>query len=191
MRIKVIWQPSLSKNEKLPEKEVIKLGLDISKALVSLQQHGILHLDIKPENILNSNGTYKLTDFGIHQRQDTATIAINAEIWSTASFTSPETFIDQNKIGVKSDIYSLGVTLYLALTEDNPFMAAKANVSMFRQVNLQPSSLLDLEDKYSVELSVLLDMMLSKDPDQRPSPEELESTFSFISRCFEDDNKNY
>lgn len=179
----------LKHKESLSEKEIVKLGFDISKALLSQNQHGLLHLDIKPENILISKGTFKLTDFGIIKQQDTATIAINSEIWSTASFSPPETFIDQDKISIKSDIYSLGVTLYLALTGDNPFMAEKPSVSMYRQVNLQPTSLLDMDGKYSVEVAVLLDMMLSKNPEQRPSPEVLNTTFSFLSKCFENDDK--
>lgn len=170
--------------EAFTEKELVEILVDISSALVSLEKNDILHLDIKPENILICNGTYKLADFGII-KQESQTIAINSEIWSTASFAPPETFIDQNRVSIKSDIYSLGVTIYEAVTGDNPFAAEKPTVSMYRQINLRPTSLLDLSDgACSVELALLLDMMLSKDPDQRPSPEELKTTTTYLAKCF-------
>lgn len=174
--------------EAFTEKDLVDILRDISKALVSLEKNEILHLDIKPENILICDGTYKLADFGIIKKES-ATIAINSEIWSTAAFAPPETFIDQDKVNSKSDVYSLGVTIYEAVTGDNPFLAEKPSVSMYRQINLQPTSLLDLsEGACSVELALLLDLMLAKDQTKRPSPEELNTTASYLSKCFGQDD---
>ena len=176
----------LKQKEKLDEVEVLKMLLDITEAFISMEEQNINHLDIKPENILIcENGTHKLTDFGIIKEETNATMSIKSEIWSTASYAPPEIFLEQNKISIKSDVYSLGVTAYMALTGDNPFFAEKSSVAMFRQINLKPTSILQLEIECSLELSLIIDMMLSKVPEQRPTPLDLKETLTYIQNCFE------
>jgi len=176
----------LKQKERMDEAEVIKMMLDISQAFISMENNNITHLDIKPENILiTTENIHKLTDFGIIKEETNATMSIKSEIWSTASYAPPEIFLEQNKVSIKSDIYSLGVTAYQAITGDNPFYAEKPKVAMFRQINLQPTSILELETQCSVELSLLIDMMLAKDPEQRPSVSEVFETLTYIHSCFE------
>jgi hypothetical protein len=57
---------------------------------------------------------------------------------------------------------------------------------MFRQLNLHPTSLLDMEGHFSIEVSVLIDMMISKQPFERPGPEELDKTFSYMEECMKE-----
>jgi len=173
----------LKKQGRLSEKEILKVGFDITRALVSLEKNNILHLDIKPENIMIHNGVYKLSDFGIVVHKDTTTMLLNPEIWGTLAYTSPEILTDNNNVSIKSDIYSFGVTLYEGVTGDNPFISEKPTVSMFRQVNLHPTSLLDMEWHFSIEVSVMIDMMLAKIPSLRPFPQDLEKTFSYMNEC--------
>jgi len=176
----------LKQTENLDEAEVVRMMLEINQAFIDMEQNNITHLDIKPENILISeDGTHKLTDFGIIKEETNATMSIKSEIWSTAAYAPPEIFLEQNKINIKSDIYSLGVTAYQAITGDNPFFAEKAKVAMFRQINLQPTSILELDTQCSVELSLLIDMMLAKDLEQRPSTIEIDETLSYIHSCFQ------
>ena len=180
---------TLKQKEKLDEVEVVQMLLDITQAFISMEENNIQHLDIKPENILIcEDGTHKLTDFGIIKEETNATMSIKSEIWSTASYAPPEIFLEQNKISIKSDVYSLGVTAYMAITGDNPFFAEKSNVAMFRQINLKPTSILQLEIQCSVELSLIIDMMLSKTPEQRPSPLDLKETLTYILNCFQNGN---
>ena len=173
----------LKGNGILPEKQVLQIALDISKALVSMEKNMILHLDIKPENIMIQDGVYKVSDFGIIFQRSTATMPLNSEIWGTPAYSSPEVLMDEENVSVKSDIYSLGIILYEALIGDNPFLAEKPSVSMFRQLNIHPTSLLELKGEFSAEISIVIDMMLSKIPSQRPSPEEMLSAFSYIEQC--------
>jgi len=173
----------LKKKGKLSEKEIMRVGLDITKALNALNKNNLLHLDIKPENIMIHKGSYMLSDFGVMAEKSTSTMALNPEIWGTPAYSSPEILVDDEKVSLKSDIYSFGVTLYESLIGDNPFVSEKPSVSMFRQLNLHPTSLLDMEGNFSIELSVLIDMMISKQPFQRPGPEELDKTFSYMATC--------
>lgn len=167
----------------IAESEIVKIGTDITDALSSLEKYDILHLDIKPENIMIHEGVYKLSDFGIVYQRSTSTMPLNAEIWGTPAYSSPEILMDDVNVSVKSDIYSFGIVLYECLTGDNPFMSEKPSVSMSRQLNLHPTSLLELGGEISVEISILVDMMLDKIPDQRPFLDTLIKTFSYINDC--------
>ena len=118
----------LKGNRLFSEQEVVQVASDISKALVSMEKYGILHLDIKPENIMIQDGVYKLSDFGIIYQRSTATMPLNAEIWGTPAYSSPEVLMDDQNVSVKSDVYSLGVILYESLIGDNPFLAEKPSV---------------------------------------------------------------
>jgi serine/threonine protein kinase/DNA-directed RNA polymerase subunit RPC12/RpoP len=173
----------LKHKHNLSEKNAAKLMVDISKALISLEKNNILHLDIKPENILIQNGVYKLADFGMIRRGATTTIPLHAEILGTAAYAAPETFAEPEKVGVESDVYSFGVVLYSAILGDNPFDAANPAMSMHRQINLAPTLITDIDglnDSFSVEFAMLLDMALAKKPEERPKPEEIRNTASYI-----------
>ena len=171
--------------DEMTEKEIVKIGCDLSKALVAMEKNSILHLDIKPENIMIHDGVFKLSDFGIVYQRATTTMPLNAEIWGTPAYSSPEVLMDDSNLSIYSDIYSIGVVLYEYIVGDNPFVAEKPSVSMFRQLNLQPTSLLGLKENISTELSILIDMMLEKHPDRRPSPTELQTTFEYINSCLQ------
>ena len=180
----------LKQQGRLDEQTIIKAGFDISHALLSMHHHNILHLDLKPENIMIDKGIYKLSDFGIVTKNASTTMALNSEIWGTPAYSSPEALIDNGNISVRSDIYSLGIILYEGLTGDNPFLADKPAVSMFRQLNLSPPPLLGMCGLFSVELSVLIDSMLAKEPELRPGPDELVQCFRYMVKCLENNAKN-
>lgn len=167
---------NLLKMRNLSEYETARLGSDIARALDEFNQKGIVHLDLKPENIMISGTTFKLGDFGLTVSRESATMPINTEIWSTVSYMSPEALSDEGNVTIKSDIYSLGITLYQAVSGDNPFQADKPAVSMYRQINYNPPTLKDYNKNLSSALSDIIELMLNKAPDERPSLKELEYT---------------
>lgn len=161
----------LKRKGRLPEEESARMGLDIAKALADLHGAGIIHLDLKPENILrdSATGAYKLADFGIITMRSTATMPLNAEIWSTLAYIPPEYFSEDAEVGLSSDIYSLGVTLYQCMTGDNPFLCERPAITMFRHMNFVPPSLDSCDKLISSKMSNLVASMLDKRMDARPS----------------------
>ena len=91
--------------EKLSRKDVIKLGIDLCKALELCQKYNIVHRDIKPENIfISDNGDYKLGDFGIARTLEKTTGALSKK--GTYVYMAPEIYRDE-EYGSNVDIYSL------------------------------------------------------------------------------------
>lgn len=106
----------------LVEEEVIKLGKDISRALILCERKHIVHRDIKPVNIMMSPfGDYKLGDFGVSKIMDHSTFAT---AMGTPEYQAPEV-VHMEKYGQTADIYSLGITLYWLLNNRKmPFIGA-------------------------------------------------------------------
>jgi serine/threonine-protein kinase len=170
----------LLKQRKFSEEEAVKLALDLIKGLKEFEKNGIVHFDIKPENIMISGNEYKLGDFGIATQRATATIPIKMEIWSTAAYLPPEYLNDSSDVSIKSDIYSLGITLYQAITGDNPFQSEKPTVAMFKQVNLVPPTLETYDSRLTKYFSDSVAAMMDKNPDSRPTLDEIEKVFKHI-----------
>ena len=112
----------------LSEQEIIKLGKDISHALVLCEQKNIIHRDIKPANIMVSQfGNYKLGDFGVSKIMDHATFAT---AMGTPEYQAPEV-VHMERYGQAADIYSLGITLYWLLNNRRmPFIDANQQITL-------------------------------------------------------------
>ena len=116
----------------LSEQEIIKLGKDISHALVLFESKNIIHRDIKPTNIMVSQfGNYKLGDFGVSKIMDHATYAT---AMGMPEYQAPEV-VYMEKYGQTADIYSLGITLYWLLNNRRmPFIGADEQLTPRRIV---------------------------------------------------------
>ena len=112
----------------LSEQEIIKLGKDISHALVLCESKNIIHRDIKPANIMVSQfGNYKLGDFGVSKIMDHATFATSM---GTPEYQAPEV-VHMERYGQTADIYSLGITLYWLLNNRRmPFIDANQQITL-------------------------------------------------------------
>lgn len=106
----------LSRDDKLSEDQVIRLANDMCNALVHASEHGIIHRDIKPQNIFVDNeGTYKLGDFGISKIVSEFSYSYTMKI-GTLAYTAPEVQSGTTGIyNISADIYSLGIVLYCFL----------------------------------------------------------------------------
>ena len=107
-------------NRAMSEQDVVKLGIDICKALETCRKHSIVHRDIKPENIfVSENGDFKLGDFGIAKTMDKTIGGLSQK--GTYTYMAPEIYKGQ-AYGPSVDIYSLGIVLYRYLNKSRaPF----------------------------------------------------------------------
>ena len=106
--------------QQIPEESVIKLGKDLCTALMACKTHGIIHRDIKPQNIfVSDNGTFKLGDFGVAKIMERT---VNATVVGTYKYMAPEVYHYQ-PYGATADIYSLGIVMYWMLNRRRaPFL---------------------------------------------------------------------
>ena len=105
----------------MARRDIIKLGIDICKALELCQRYNIIHRDIKPENIfISDNGDYKLGDFGIARTIERTTSGLSKK--GTYSYMAPEVYAGK-EYGFSVDTYSLGLVLYRMLNKNRgPFL---------------------------------------------------------------------
>ena len=105
----------------MARRDIIKLGIDICKALELCQRYNIIHRDIKPENIfISDNGDYKLGDFGIARTIERTTSGLSQK--GTYSYMAPEVYAGR-EYGFSVDTYSLGLVLYRMLNKNRgPFL---------------------------------------------------------------------
>ena len=115
----------------LDEKELIKLGTDICRALETCQEHKILHRDIKPENIMiDRSGNFKLGDFGV--AKDIGALAGSLSVRGTFTYMAPEVY-HGNDYDILADEYSLGIVLYRLFNNNrDPFTDPDTPVVYFK-----------------------------------------------------------
>jgi serine/threonine protein kinase len=107
---------------RVPERDVLDVGTKIASALAAALRHNLLHRDIKPGNILyNADNEPKLIDFGLVRAAEVDD-AYEEQVWGTVYYVAPEK-IQRKGEDFRSDMYSLGGTLYHALTGHAPFVA--------------------------------------------------------------------
>jgi serine/threonine-protein kinase len=152
----------------MPWEDAIECGIQICSALKHAHDHGIIHRDIKPTNLLiNKEGMVKLLDFGVArlfaERQLTATNAVVG----TAEYLSPEQAAGK-PVTRRSDLYSLGVVLYTMITGRTPFQAANTldMLQKHRFARFDPPR--KFVDDLPHDLDTLICQLLEKDPDDRP-----------------------
>lgn len=116
-------QPSVLSREAIPLAEVLRIAGDVACALAHVHAHGIVHRDVKPENVwLTAGGVGKLGDFGLSLPSDECQPGCGATIEGTPAYMPPEQAIGGPTDG-RADLYSLGVLLYELLCAQPPFAA--------------------------------------------------------------------
>lgn len=163
----------ITKLGKLPEPEVLSIGRQIASALRAAWQRGLLHRDVKPGNILfNEDGVPKIVDFGLAsdhgKNAEGGQEEASEQIWGTPYYIAPEKLRGKSE-DVRSDIYSLGATLFHALAGRPPFDTATA-VEVTGRHTPQPRSSLAAHVPTVHEPTVrVIARMLAMDPAERYS----------------------
>jgi serine/threonine protein kinase/tetratricopeptide (TPR) repeat protein len=166
----------LRRSGRLPPAVALEVIAQVAKALLAVDAHRLVHRDLKPANLMLVQGpelTVKVIDFGLAKVAATAgseTDMSHGGFSGTPSFASPEQ-LTNTSVDVRSDLYSLGITLWEMLTGRTPFRGSAVEVIHQQQHAPLP---LDLLEAVPQPLVVLLDVLLEKDPARRfQNPAEL------------------
>ena len=153
---------------RLPVRSALELALAVADGLAFAHEHGLVHRDVKPQNVLLSReGDVKVTDFGIarslhmdHGVTQTGTVL------GTGEYLAPEQ-ASGKPVSAATDVYSLGVVLWELLAGDVPFVGENFVAVALRHVNEPAPSLLERRPDVSPRLAAAVDRALAKDPARR------------------------
>ena len=152
----------------IPLDLVLDTALQMAEALAFAHEHGVIHRDVKPANVIitGRNGRIKLTDFGIaHLANSSHTLV--GQMLGSPRYMSPEQAMGREVDG-RSDIFSLGAVLYEMLTAQYAFDGDSLPSILYRVINEAPVPVSTLRPNLPPELTDLLGRMLNKDPAARP-----------------------
>ena len=150
-------------------RRIARLGIQAAEALDHAHQHGILHRDIKPANlILDTTDNLWITDFGLARFESEASITITGDLVGTLRYMSPEQAQAKRVIvDHRTDIYSLGVTLYELLALE-PAYAGSAREEILRQIAFdEPRRLRSRNRAIPAELEIIVLKAMEKLPEHR------------------------
>jgi eukaryotic-like serine/threonine-protein kinase len=165
----------LQRTGALPISEVIGIVRDVGKALAYAHDRGIVHRDIKPDNILLSGGSATVADFGIAKALSAArTVAPGGTLTQigtsigTPAYMSPEQAAGDPSTDHRADIYSLGCVAYEMLTGRPPFVEKSPQRLLAAHMAESPAAVLELRPDAPDALASVVMQCLSKDADARP-----------------------
>lgn len=141
---------------------------DVAAALSHAHSRGIVHRDIKAENILLEKHSDRalVTDFGIARLAEASPLTVTGQVLGTVHYVSPEQ-VSGGKVDARSDIYSLGVVGFLALTGRFPFEGDVASAVLVQHVTRPAAPVTTLRRDVPSGLASIVDRCLSKDPNHR------------------------
>jgi serine/threonine-protein kinase len=162
----------------LAASEAVNIALQIAGALVHASQRGIVHRDIKPSNIiLTPQGRAKLVDMGLARRFERGGdhgLTQSGMTLGTFDYISPEQARDPRDVDVRSDLYSLGCTLFHMLTGRPPFPGGTVLQKLIQHQEEPPADVRALNPGVPLELATIISKLMAKDRDRRyQSPEHL------------------
>ena len=177
--------------EKAPfdTKSTVNVALQIASAISHAHKNHIVHRDIKPQNILvGTDGIVKVTDFGIARAANGATMATSTTAMGSVHYFSPEQarggYVDE-----KSDIYSLGITMFEMVTGQLPFQANTSVAVAMKQINEELPDIRQYNPKVSASLEAIIKKATRKKSDERYAT--VEEMIEDLTKAKNDINHNF
>ncbi|MFI6905261.1 serine/threonine-protein kinase [Nonomuraea sp. NPDC050394] len=160
----------------LPIPQAAEVGRQVLSALRAAHELGILHRDVKPSNILlDDDGRAVLTDFGIATAEGDSSLTSTGMVTGSPSFLAPER-VRAAEAGPASDLWSLGATLFAALTGRSPFERGEPMATLTALLNEEPDY-----RRIPPAMHPVLRGLLRKEPHERLGPEEAEQLLAGLA----------
>ncbi len=161
----------LDREGPLPVAEALELASGIARALSFAHEHGLVHRDVKPQNVLlNGDGRPKVTDFGIARSLDVQKgVTQTGTVLGTSNYIAPEQASGE-RVDAQTDVYSLGVVLFELLTGQVPFEGENFVAVAMQHINEPAPSVRERRGDVPPRVEAAVDRALAKDPrDRYPS----------------------
>jgi tRNA A-37 threonylcarbamoyl transferase component Bud32 len=161
----------------LPVPQAVALTHQVARALAFAHEHGIVHRDVKPQNVLlDENGSPKVTDFGIARSLDPKEgLTETGTLLGTSDYIAPEQ-ASGKRVDERSDQYSLGVLLYELLTGEVPYPSETFMAAAMRHLNDPVPSVRERRRDVPAEVDAIIARAMAKDPNNRfPSTGAMEA----------------
>ncbi len=153
-----------------PVEQTVRVLHDVADALAYAHARGVVHRDIKPDNILidRASGRPLVTDFGIARAAAGETrLTVTGVAVGTPAYMSPEQALGEREVDGRSDVYSLAVVGYHMLVGETPFKAANTPAMLVKHVSERPRPIRERRPEIPAYLAVAIDRALSKKPEHR------------------------
>jgi len=151
----------------LPVRAAAEYGAQVAEGLAAAHAAGVVHRDIKPQNVLIGNdGKAKVTDFGIARGESLTTMTATGVMMGTPHYMAPE-LVEGRRATEQSDIYALGCVLYQMLAGEVPFTGTTPMVVLNRHVNEQPEPIESRRKDVPRALAAVVERAMEKDPSVR------------------------
>ncbi|MGH2840600.1 MAG: protein kinase domain-containing protein [Solirubrobacteraceae bacterium] len=157
----------IRRSGRLPVPEAIAYAIEIARGLGVAHDRGIVHRDVKPQNVLiDEEGAAKVTDFGIARSLDQEGLTADGRVLGTTDYVSPEQALGHQVSG-QSDLYSLGVVLFEMLTGDVPFKGETQVTVAMKHVRDELPDVQLRRPEVSAALAAVIDRATAKELDRR------------------------
>jgi eukaryotic-like serine/threonine-protein kinase len=153
----------------MAEDLALQLIVQVARGLQHAHEHGIIHRDVKPDNVLvTADHIAKLCDFGLAKQTDSdSSLTQTGTAMGTPHYISPEQARGESNVDIRSDIYSLGATLYRLVTGQTPFQGTTAAVVMTKHLSEQIPWPRDINPDLSEGCAQIIAKAMTKDPAER------------------------